>query len=112
MKRSYIRRSSTPMRKRGRKANNWIKTRRQLSAEFAEKGIVSCELKYQGCWGEGALGFAHGRKRRHLKGDELKTLTILCCIPCHDKIEYLGPEKMLAIVQETIAKRDFNETIN
>lgn len=84
--------------------------RRRLSAEFAERGVTSCELRYEGCKGQVMLGFAHGRKRRHLKGDELKTLVILACNPCHDKIEYLGPERMLAIVQGVIVEREKNGT--
>src|SRR4051794_21867306 len=52
----------------GKKARAWAITRRELSTEFAAQGITSCELGYEGCWRENALGFAHGRKRRHLKG--------------------------------------------
>lgn len=92
--------------KAGRRTKDWIKVRRELSTEFAARGITSCELKMEGCWGEGALGFAHGRKRRHLEGDELKTLTILACNPCHDKIECLLPEEMLTTVESVIANRE------
>lgn len=91
--------------KAGRKTNAWTKVRRELSKEFLAQGIVSCELKYDGCWGEAALSFAHGRKRRHLKEGELKTLTILACTPCHDKLEYLRPEEMLTIVENIICDR-------
>lgn len=105
LKRSQIQRSGKPINKNGRRGKDWLKTRRQLSVEYAAQGITSCELRYEGCWGDKALGYAHGRKRRHLKGDELKTLTILACNPCHDRIEYLPPEEMLRIVQGTIANR-------
>lgn len=90
----------------GRRTKTWLKIRRQLSMTFAERGITSCELHYEGCWRERALGWAHGRKRRNLKGDELATLVILACNPCHDKIEYLEPSEMLRIVQEVIEKRN------
>ena len=86
--------------------NDWLKVRRELSTEFKAAGITSCELKYEGCWGEKALGWAHGRKRRHLKDGELKSLVVLSCNPCHDRIEYLKPEEMLAIVESIIAQRD------
>jgi hypothetical protein len=89
----------------GKKGRDWIAVRRRLSAEFAARGIVSCELGYESCWGQTALGWAHGRKRRHLKDNELETLVILSCNPCHDKIEYLPPAEMLAIVQDVISNR-------
>jgi hypothetical protein len=106
LKRSSMRRNGRSRLKAGRRTNDWMRVRRILSREFAAAGITSCELKLEGCWGDRALGFAHGRKRRHLKGDELQTLTILSCNICHDKIEYLPPEEMLAIVQDVIERRE------
>lgn len=94
------------MRTNGRRTKDWMKVRRELSAEFAAAGITSCELRLDGCWGDRALGWAHGRKRRHLKGDELKTLTALACNPCHARIEYLPAPEMLAIVQSVIERRE------
>jgi len=90
---------------KGKRTKEWDTVRRRLSTEFKAKGITSCELKYPGCWGDSALGFAHGRKRRHLEGDELRSLVILACNPCHDKIEYLEPAEMLEIVQNVILLR-------
>lgn len=91
--------------KAGKKSKEWMAVRRRLKIQFEAQGITGCELRYEGCFGEGALGFAHGRKRRHLQGDELETLTILSCNHCHDRIEYLPPEQMLAIVQDVIGQR-------
>jgi len=85
--------------------DEWIATRRRLKVQYEAAGITSCELGYEGCWHTGALGFAHGRKRRHLKAGELETLVCLLCGPCHDKIEHLGPDEMLRIVQNVIANR-------
>ena len=79
--------------------------RARLKRQFDAAGITSCELGYPGCWKDEALGFAHGRKRRHLKGDEIETLTILVCNPCHDRIETLPAAGMLAIVKSVIAER-------
>jgi len=79
--------------------------RQRLKVEFAAMGITSCELRYQGCKRDDWLSFAHGRKRRKLEGNELATLTILCCVPCHDAIEFLPPDEMLRIVNDTIAAR-------
>lgn len=56
------------IRRVGKKGKDWIAVRRRLSAQYAAQGITRCELNYEGCWGEGALGFAHGRKRPTLEG--------------------------------------------
>jgi hypothetical protein len=101
---SFLKRSR--MKKNGRKSLDWMKVRRRLSAEFLARGIISCELKYEGCWGKGALSWAHGKKRRHLQGDELATLLILSCTPCHQILERLPESEMCAIVENVIAARD------
>jgi hypothetical protein len=105
MKRSAMKKSQRPMNKAGKRSKQWIAVRRRLKEAFEALGITSCELRYEGCRVNGMLGFAHGRKRRHLKGDELETLVVLACNPCHDNIEYLGPERMLEIVERTIQQR-------
>ena len=89
----------------GKKTLEWMRIRARLKKKFAEAGITSCELGYPGCWRDEALGFAHGRKRRHLQGDEIETLTILSCTPCHDVIERMSAPAMLCIVQSVIAER-------
>lgn len=71
----------------------WEKERRKLKVEFEEKGITTCELRFNGCWRDNALSFAHRHKRdwyktrgkEHLLGDFREV--ILACIPCHNKIE-------------------------
>jgi hypothetical protein len=90
----------------GKRTKEWIAVRHRLKVRFEAMGIMVCELNYPGCHRDGSLGFAHGRKRRHLKGDELKSLVILTCNHCHDAIEYLGSEPMLEIVQDVIASRE------
>lgn len=94
-----------PRLRAGRRMNEWSNVRRKLSTDFASRGITSCELGYEGCWREKALGWAHGRKRRHLEGDELTSLVILACNPCHDKIERLLEAEMCVIVKDVIANR-------
>jgi len=105
MKRGGKLQATKPMKKAGKKSRAWFAVRRRLKVEFEARGITSCELRYEGCAGDGMLGFAHGRKRRHLRGNELETLTILACNHCHGKVEYLGPERMLAIVNDVIKRR-------
>lgn len=89
----------------GKRTKAWETTRAKLKVEYQAKGITECELGYDGCKRDDWLSFAHGRKRRHLVGDELATLTILACTPCHARIEALPEAAMLAIVQSVISER-------
>lgn len=91
--------------KAGRKTKAWEATRRKLKVKYAAMGVTFCELRYEGCKRDDWLSFAHGRKRRHLAGNELETLTILACTPCHDQIEALTESEMCAIVLNVIAAR-------
>ena len=107
MKRSWIQRSTKPMRKRGRKTNDWIKTRRQLSAEFAERGITSCELRISpDCKRDSWLSFAHSRKRRFITTEEQLREVGLACIPCHVELdERMSHEEMEEAVLKAIHRR-------
>jgi hypothetical protein len=103
---SLARKSAKAYRlKPGKRTKEWDRVRAKLKKEFAAKGITTCELKYEGCKNDDWLSFAHGRKRRKLEGDELKTLTILACNPCHDRVEFLPAEEMLRIVENVITNR-------
>lgn len=97
--------SHKPMNKVGPKTKAWNNARSELKIEFQfQFGITTCELQYEGCWFDNALGFAHAAKRRKLTTEDLKHV-ILICNPCHDKIEFLPPEEMERIVNETIHNR-------
>ena len=64
----------------------------KLKRIYLEKEITSCELQFPGCWVNNGLSFAHFKKRIHYKSrPELLSSfyqTILCCINCHNVIEY------------------------
>lgn len=92
--------------KPGRGTKAWTNTRARLKKKFAAMGISRCELNYAGCAFDNFLSFAHGKKRRHLEGDELETLVCLACVPCHAILERMGAEAMLFIVEQTIADRE------
>jgi hypothetical protein len=68
--------------KRGRKTKAWDKTRASLKKEFFDKGITTCQLRYDGCWVWNGLGFAHSKRRRLIVGDEISEC-ILACNFCH-----------------------------
>lgn len=78
--------------------------REQLKPRFEAVGITRCEFRYDGCWRDNGLSFAHTKKRRNLRDGELE-IVALACIPCHNKIELLKEEVMTKVVLEVIAQR-------
>jgi hypothetical protein len=104
VKRSYLNRK-TPLNRLGKKGRAWESARAILKRKFYRRGIVTCELRYEGCYRWQFLGFAHAAKRRKLRPEDLGT-AILACSNCHDKIERMPPEEMRRIVFETIERRE------
>lgn len=94
----------TPLKKMGKKGLEWVRVRNELKKRFVRAGITRCELKFMGCWGDNALGFAHLKKRRNLIGNEIYEV-VLACNPCHDRVEVLPEEEMKKILSETIKNR-------
>jgi hypothetical protein len=90
-----------PISKRG---SEWISVRRELKRRFQWAGIITCEARLNHCWFNEALGFAHCRKRRLLRGDEIWHVALLCN-PCHDEWETSGHETMYEKIHEIIEKR-------
>ena len=70
------------------KVGIWIKQRAKLKVEYEDRGITTCELRFEGCWFDNALGFAHRYKRGDPRCEHTFEGTLLACNPCHDKIEY------------------------
>lgn len=100
--------------KSGKRTIAWDKERAKLKVKFLSWGITSCELRYPGtCWGGYALGFAHAKKRRFLKPNEIG-IVVLCCNPCHDVLESLGHELMQEEVETTIElrKKNINKSVD
>lgn len=73
------------------KIKEWDIARKKLKEIYEEKGIMTCELRLNGCWVNNALSFAHKKKRieYYSKPELLGSFeeTLLACIPCHQKIE-------------------------
>lgn len=87
----------------GAKGDAWAKTRAELVVRFEAAGITSCELRYEGCWVNNALSFAHSKKRRKVSSEEELRECILACVPCHNRLEY--GKNMYEIVRRVIASR-------
>lgn len=94
------------MLKPGKRTKAWESTRRKLKVAFECAGIVECELKWPGCWRDNSLGFAHHKKRRNLKPEELTIVILACSAECHRKLELLPEKEMEQIVLTTIANRE------
>lgn len=66
--------------------------KKKLIKEYENKGIITCELKFENCWYDNTLAFAHRHKRRfyYSKPELLWTFnqTVLACNSCHGQIEY------------------------
>ena len=84
----------------------WESHRRKLKPRFLAAGITCCELRYEGCWVDNALGFAHAKKRRNLRPEE-QQVVILACTVCHQVIERKPEPDMERIVMRTIRNRRF-----
>ena len=63
----------------------------KLKKLFIKEGIQYCELKFEGCWNNNALGFAHRHKRAFYydRPNLLGSIShvILACNHCHSIIE-------------------------
>jgi hypothetical protein len=79
------------------KIKEWNNLRRKLKLLFEKWDTTSCELGLDGCWKDHALGFAHAKKRRHLKTNEYQSVALLCN-PCHNVIEELPEHEMEEII--------------
>jgi hypothetical protein len=83
----------------------WENIRRKLKVRFKRVGITRCEIKFDlQCWDNYALSFAHAKKRRFLKGEELE-VCVLACARCHTAIEGLRHAEMESLVLTIIADR-------
>lgn len=98
MKRSRIKRS-------GKKTKAWDAERAKLKVRFAAVGITECELRLAGCWKTNTLGFAHSKKRRHIQGDEIREVALLCN-SCHDVVERLAEAEMTEAIRKIISSRE------
>jgi hypothetical protein len=78
--------------KAGKRTREWQHIREQLKPRF------------EGCWRDNGLSFAHVDKRRFLSEKELRE-PALACIPCHNKLELMPRDQMRATVEKVIANR-------
>jgi len=92
-----------PIRKVGRKGYQWIAARKWLKKQFNWLGLTHCMMRFQGCWYDDGIGFAHPAKRRNLREGEL-WLAVPVCNACHSQLEIMPPEKMRELVETAWAK--------
>lgn len=69
-----------------------IVANKKLKKQYEEAGIEQCEIGFDGCWRNNALGFVHKHKRIWYRAcpDLLYAMseTLLGCTPCHQKLEF------------------------
>lgn len=101
----YLKRSFKPI-KPGKKQKAWTNTRRYLKEIFFDKGITTCQLRYEGCWINDGLGFAHATRRRFipLSNKERLECVILACQNCHTKLDRHPHSETERIVKEIRAE--------
>lgn len=92
------------MKKEGKKTISWADERKKLVIKFNEMNIRSCEIRFENCWKNTALGFAHLEKRRKLGPDDLGEVVLACNI-CHEVVERWPAEKMKDYLKLIIWKR-------
>lgn len=90
----------------GTKTKQWEEDRSELKKEFAAAGVTECELRYEGCWRNNALTFAHKDKRQNLTPEEIRHAAILACTPCHQVIEQKPSAEMRKEIEAIIQSRD------
>lgn len=91
--------------KTGKRTKKRIAANKILKERFTEWGIFYCELRYEGCWGQGQ-GFAHSKKSRFLITDQDFLEVALACNSCHNILEYSGHQNMYEVIVDTIKKRE------
>ena len=67
----------------GRKTKEWLRARKRLIKEFAEKELASCEI----CGSTFGLSFHHRNKRRE-NDKHIFDKVILVCAKHHQELEY------------------------
>jgi hypothetical protein len=79
------------MKQIGRIGRINIEANKILKEKYQEKGISSCEIRFDCCLGSFTCGFAHRHKRNWYYGKpELLSSfnqTVLACSNCHNRIE-------------------------
>jgi hypothetical protein len=94
----------------GKKTKAWSKERAGLKVKFEAAGITSCELRgstevKHECGNDNYLGFAHSKKRRHITGNEIFEVALLC-LNAHEIIERLPEAEMTSVIRQIIAARN------
>lgn len=95
------------MKQIGKIGKRNLEANRRLKEQYEELGILACELRFEGCYIDNFLTFAHKHKRVWYlsKPELLYSLdeTLLACVKCHDKIEVsrVLTEKMFTVLRPT-----------
>lgn len=94
------------MKRVGKKTRAWTNARNRLKKIFEANSVTTCELRYPGCWVDNALSFAHSRRRRFIKDNEMLMEVVLACTYCHKKLDEMSHEATYETVTKIIEQRE------
>jgi hypothetical protein len=102
MKRSWIKRTEMPMKKAGRRTNDWLRVWRWLKPRLEAAGRTRCEFSFIPHTCEGFLTPAHSKKRRLMEGPDIYHVA-LACLKIHRQLdERMSHEEMESAVMRAI----------
>lgn len=95
---------------RDKQAKLWLKIRKKKIEEFANLGIVRCEMcngQPSGDFARQILDLAHSKKRRMIQNEEEMAEVALLCRSCHNHVEYkMTHDEMEQTIKEIIRRRN------
>lgn len=95
-------RSFKPMKKNGRRTNDWRAVWRWLKPRLEARNRTRCEFDFIPHECDNILDPAHSKKRRNMKGNDIYAVAI-ACRRIHEYLDYTLPhEEMEAAVMEAI----------
>ena len=95
----------SPLKRNGRRTNDWRKVWRFLKAEFEKRNITYCEFGFIEHECGGFLTPAHSKKRRMMQGTDIYAVA-LSCVNFHRQLdEGMSHEQMEQIVMQAISNR-------
>lgn len=94
-----------PIRRLGKKGQEWAAAWRELKPKLERAGITRCELGMPGCTKGAFLTPMHSLKRRNITTPEKLREVIIACQNCHAIGELMKESEMEELVCSTIAKR-------
>lgn len=102
MRRSYIKRGDKPMKRNGRRTNDWRAVWRWLKPRLEAANRTRCEFDFIPHTCGQILDPAHSKKRNKMNGADIYSVSIACRNVHQILDEQMGHEEMEAAVMRAI----------